>query len=183
MDETNEPEQHAEMESLQKPSSKIETGRQGKPEVVIIRNWKEYLGESLLIIFSVLLALILTEVFNKIHEDRQRAQVLHQLRNELLDNKRLEQEQYQYHLQVLKNIDSALHNPALANKFISNGEIDLNTIAPMGVLNHDLNNVAWEVAKQNNVFATLDLAVYGILTDIYDNQQRITNSEEKIGTV
>jgi len=183
MDEITDPEQHAEKESLQKPSLKIETGSEEKPEVVIIRNWKEYLGESLLIVFSVVLALILTEVFNKIHEDRQRTEVLHQLKNELLDNKRLEQEQYQYHLQVLKNIDSALHDPAFAGKFISNGKINLNTIAPLGVLNHDLNNVAWEVAKQNNVFATLDLTTYGLLTDIYDNQQRITNSEEKIGAV
>lgn len=46
------------------------------PEVVTVRNWKEYLGESLLIIFSVVLALILTEIFNKIHDDSQNRQVL-----------------------------------------------------------------------------------------------------------
>jgi hypothetical protein len=155
-----------------------------KPEVVVIRNWKEYLGESLLIIFSVVLALILTEVLTKMHEEQQTKQVLHQLRQELMDNKKLEEEQYHYHLQVLKNIDSALHHPDFAKQFINNGEIDLtNTIAPHGVLLHDLNNVAWDVAKQNNVFSKLDLTTYGLLTDIYDNQQRITNSEEKIGSV
>ena len=38
------------------------------PEVSVVRNWKEYLGECALIVFSVLLALVLTEYFNGLHE-------------------------------------------------------------------------------------------------------------------
>src|SRR6476469_9868342 len=93
------------------------------PIVVVERNWKEYLGECLLIVFSVILALILTEVINKINDRKRTAEILHQLKTELINNKQLEEEQYRYHLQVLKNIDSALNNPAIAGKFISNGEI------------------------------------------------------------
>jgi hypothetical protein len=156
-----------------------------RPEVVTVRNWKEYLGESILIIFSVGLALILTERFNKLHEERQTKEILHQLREELIGNKNSEQEQYAYHLQVLKNIDSALNHPEFARKFINeSGEIDLkHTIAPHGVLRHDLNDVAWQVAKQNNIFSKIDINTYSLLTDIYDNQQRITNSETEIGHV
>ena len=39
----------------------------GKIHVFAERNWKEYLGESLLIIFSVLLALFTTEYISKQH--------------------------------------------------------------------------------------------------------------------
>ena len=39
-----------------------------RPEVITVRTWKDYLGESLLIVFSVLFALLLTEIFNNIHE-------------------------------------------------------------------------------------------------------------------
>jgi hypothetical protein len=53
------------------------------------------------------------------------------------------------------------------------------TIAPEGVLRRDLNDVAWQVAKQNNIFSKIDLSTYSLLTDIYDNQQRITNSEQE----
>ncbi|TMI86289.1 MAG: hypothetical protein E6H06_21165 [Bacteroidetes bacterium] len=67
------------------PSQKLKKER---PEVIIIRGWKEYAGESLLIIFSVILALILTEVFNKLHEEQQTKEVLHQLREELIANKK-----------------------------------------------------------------------------------------------
>ena len=154
------------------------------PEVVTVRNLKEYLGESLLIIFSVVLALILTEIFNKIHDDRQTSEVLHQLKQELIDNKRNETEQYRYHLQVLKNIDSALRYPEYAKQFINNGELDLEGhIAPQGVISKDLNSVAWEVAKQRDVFSKLGFTTYSLLTEIYNNQQRITNCEDKIGAL
>ena len=153
------------------------------PIVVVERNWKEYLGECLLIVFSVILALILTEVINNINEGKKTAEILHQLKAELINNKQLEEEQYRYHLQVLKNIDSALNNPAIAGKFISNGEINLTFVAPEGVLRHDLNDVAWQVAKQNDIFSKIDFETYSLLTDCYNNQQRITNSEDKIAQV
>ena len=151
------------------------------PVVVVERDWKEYLGECILIVFSVILALFLTEVINNINESRKTYEILHQLKAELINNKRLEEEQYHYHLKVLNNIDSALNNPAIAGKFISNGEINLNTIAPEGVLRHDLNDVAWQVAKQSDIISKIDFKTYSLLTDCYNNQQRITNSEDKIG--
>ncbi len=153
------------------------------PEVSIVRNWKEYLGESLLIIFSVILALGLTEIINNINEARRTKEVLHQLREELIANKKAEQEQYAYHLQVLKNIDSALRNPAFAQQFINSGEIHQKPIFPEGLLRHDLNDVAWQVAKQSNIFSKIDLDTYSLLTDIYNNQEHITKSEEEIARV
>jgi len=110
--------------------------------------------------------------------------VLHQLKRELIDNKSNETEQYHYYLQVLKNIDSALRYPEYAKQFINNGELDLEGhIAPQGVISKDLNRVAWEVAKQKDVFSKLGFATYSLLTEIYNNQQRITNSEDKIGAL
>jgi hypothetical protein len=159
--------------------------KKDRPEVIIVRGWKEYGGESLLIIFSVILALILTEVFNKLHEEQHTKEVLFQLREELIANKKAEEVQYTYHLQVLGNINLALHDSVLAQKFINNGVIDsnLSPIAPQGVLIRDLNDVAWQVAKQNNIFSKIDLSTYSLLTDIYDNQQRITKSEDEIAKV
>ena len=162
------------------PTAKNKRLAKERSEVITVRTWKEYLGESLLIVFSVAFALVVTEAFNKLHEKQHTKEVLHQLREELIDNKKNEEDQYKYHLQVLKNIDSALHNPALAQKFITNGEISLKPIAPDGLLRHDLNDVAWQVAKQNNIFSKMDLSTYGLLTDIYNNQDRITKSEEEI---
>ena len=124
--EENHPQEKDNTDPALQTSLKKRKVKEPKPEVVVVRNFKEYIGESLLIIFSVILALVLTEVFNKIHENQQTSEVLHQLRLELIDNKRQEEEQYHYHLQVLKNIDSALRNTAFAEQFIHNGELSQN---------------------------------------------------------
>jgi hypothetical protein len=167
-------------ESEKVPIAKEKTIR---PEIITVRTWKEYLGESLLIVFSVLFALFLTEIFNTIHEKQHTHEVLNAVRTELIINMQKEQEQYQYHLQVLKNIDSALANPAFQHQFINNGIINLDTIAPHGVLYRDLNDIAWQVAKQDNIFSKIDLVDYSLLTDIYDNQAKITKVEELIGNL
>lgn len=161
----------------------VKSKHEALPEVITVRNAKEYLGESLLIIFSVVLALLLTELFNKLHENSREQEILKQLREELVNNKKSEEIQYAYQLQVLKNIDSALLHPVYAKQFIDSGMINLKTIAPDGVRRADLNSVAWEVAKQNNILAKLDLNTYTMLTDIYDQQQHITKAEDEIARV
>jgi len=152
-------------------------------EVVTVRNWKEYLGESILIVFSVLLALGLTEYFNSRHEKQQAKEILHELREEITKNKESEEIQYNYHLQVLQHIDSALHNPAFAAKIIDSGYFHLEYLAKEGVMFRDLNSEIWQIAQQNNVFARIDLRTYELLTEIYAHQLKITNAEDKIGAV
>jgi hypothetical protein len=152
-------------------------------EVIAIRTWKEYLGESFLIIFSVVLAIILTEVINKIHENNQTHEILRELRDELISNKNAEEVQYKYHLQVLKNIDSALNNINFQKKILDSGKFHLYLIAPDGVLLEDLNDVAWQSAKQYNIFSRLDIKTLGLLTDIYNHQQRIIKTEDEVGKV
>jgi len=155
------------------------------PIVRVERDWKEYLGECLLIVFSVILALVVTEFINNLDDKKRTSEIMHELKDELIENKNMEEEQYDYHLQVLKNIDSALHRPDFAKKFINDsGEIDLtNTIAPEGVMSHDLNDVTWQIAKQNNIFSKIDISTYSLLNNVYNNQQRITNSEDKIAQI
>ncbi len=155
------------------------------PVVTIERDWKEYIGECLLIVFSVILALVVTEFINDLNDKKRTGEVLRELKDELIENKSMEQEQYAYHLQVLKNIDSALHHQEFAKKFINDsGQLDLtHTIAPEGVLRHDLNDVAWQIAKQDNIFSKIDISTYSLLNDIYNNQARITNSEDKIAQI
>ena len=59
-----------------------------RPEVITVRTWKDYLGESLLIVFSVLFALLLTEIFNNIHEKQHSHEILNSVRIELINNLR-----------------------------------------------------------------------------------------------
>jgi hypothetical protein len=131
----------------------------------------------------VVLALGLTEYFTGLHEKQQTKEVVHQLREELIKNKQAEELQYAYYLSVLKNIDSALNNPAIIKKFIDNGVLNLNIIAPQGVVLTDLNDIAWQVAKQNNIVAKIDLDTYSTLTTIYSYQLKIANVEGEVGKI
>ncbi|MDO3625029.1 hypothetical protein [Mucilaginibacter sp. BT774] len=153
------------------------------PEVYILRDWKEYLGESFLIIFSVLLALILTEYFSSLHEKKETKELLDNIRTELIHNKQKEQEQYTYQKNVLKAIDSALKSAALQQKILSNGVLHLEYIAPDGVVNADLTTVAWEIAKTHNITTKVSFKLVAKLTDIYANQARIDKVEEKVASV
>jgi hypothetical protein len=152
-----------------------------KPEVKVVRDWKEYLGESLLIIFSVVLALVLTEWVNKTNERKQTREIVNQVKEELIHNKNEEIKQYHYHQQVLRTIDSALSNPEFANRIMHDNEFHLERIAPKGILYGDLEDVAWQLAKSHNLSSTLDIPALTLLTSIYNDQQRIIKVEDEIG--
>ncbi len=160
-----------------------ETNPDKKPQVYILRDWKEYAGESFLIIFSVLLALILTEFINNLHEKNETKELLDNIRKELKVNRMLEKEQYAYHQQVLKSIDSALANPGLQKKIVSNDEFHLKYIAPQGILYRYLDDVAWEVAKNHNISAKVGIKTMYLLNYIYQDQARIMKVEDEIAKV
>lgn len=166
------------------PHRTPETGaKKSKPEVYVLRDIREYLGESALIIFSVLLALILTEYFNNLHEKNQTKDVLNNIKNELIKNKKDEQEQYIYQQGILRRIDSALNNTALQQKMLSHGTFNFKYIAPQGVMLRDLSRVAWQVAQGHNITTKIDFALVEKLTDIYENQARIDKLEDKVANV
>jgi hypothetical protein len=156
-----------------------------RQEVYVLRDLREYLGESLLIIFSVLLALFLTEFINKLHEKSQTRELMENIKNELVKNRQLEKAQYAYQQDILKRLDSAINNPALQHKIISNGEFHHQYIfsGDHGVLYGDLSKVAWEVAKSQNIFPQLDFKLVAQLTSIYDDQERIGKLEDKVGGI
>lgn len=154
-----------------------------KTFVYTIRDWKEYLGESLLIIFSVLLVLILTEYINKLSEKENTKHLLKNISAELNHNKKAIQEMNQYNLQVLDKIDSVLINQKLQDELVSNDEFHLNIIAPQGVLYRYLDNEAWTIAKSNNVMSKVDGETIAMITKVYDNQERMMKVEDEVAKV
>ena len=170
-------------EDIHSDPEKSKGSHKEKPEVYILRDWKEYAGESFLIIFSVLLALFLTEYITNLHDKKETKELLNNIKEELIKNKKFEEDQYAYQKQVLKNIDSALNSKAFQQKIVSNDEFHLNYIAPEGVVNRDLSTVAWEIGKSHNIASKTNFELMSKLTDIYNNQARIDKLEEIVGGV
>lgn len=147
------------------------------------RDWKEYFGESLLIIFSVLLALILTEYLNKLHERRKTKEMLRSIVIELNHNKKAIEEMKVYDLIVLKKIDSALINVSLQNKLVGNDEFHLNIIAPDGILFRYLDKDSWVVAKNNDILSKIDIESVSILTKVYEDLDKMSKVEDEVAKV
>jgi hypothetical protein len=151
------------------------------PEVIVVRNFKEYLGESLLIVFSVLLALIVTEAISRFNERREMDEVVKDLRDELAVNKSVADLQYRYHLSVLKNIDSAIKHKEFADQFMHDGIISLEPIANHGILYGTFSDAAWQVARNKNIASRIGVHNLGLLTSIYFDQERVVKVENEIG--
>jgi hypothetical protein len=173
----------AENNEQKEQSNVVVSSKKYKTYVYPIKDWKEYLGESFLIIFSVLLALIATEYINKIHERENTKSLLKSVVVELNRNKKAIQEMHEYNLLVLNKIDSALIKRNLQDKIVSNDEFHLEEIAPQGVLYRYLDNEAWTIAKNNNIMSKIDIESISILTKVYDDQDRISKVEEEVAKV
>jgi len=154
-----------------------------KLEIYTMRDWKEYVGESLLIVFSVFLGLFFTEFINSRHEKKETQVLVNNIRAELIKNKQFTVEQYAYDQKVLKSIDSALADPKLQARIVTNDEFHLNYIAPAGVLYRYLDNVAWDVAKGHNILSKITFKQAALLTRIYDEQARIMKVEDEVAKV
>lgn len=152
-------------------------------KVYTMRDWKEYAGESLLIVFSVLLALILTEYISNLHQKSETKELLENIKQELITNKQVETEQLAYNLKVLKSIDSALADPERQKKIVNHDEFHLENIAPDGVLHLYLEDVAWVVAKNHNISSKISLNTVKKLTHIYQDQAKIMKIEDEIAKV
>jgi len=171
-------------ESSQPDPQKSKTNHSyNKPEVYVLRDWKEYLGESALIVFSVLLALFLTEYITNQREKKETREILTNVKEELINNKKAEQDLYTYQKGILKKIDSALTHKDFQQKIVSDDVFHLGLIAPEGVVNRDLNRVAWDIAQNHNIASKASFELMSKLTDIYNNQARIEKVEEKVAEV
>lgn len=147
------------------------------------RDWKEYLIESLLIVFSVLLALFLTESINKSHDRKYTKDLLKNIVIELKNNKTAILEMQEYNLKVLNKIDSALVERKIQDEIVSNSEFHLNAIAPHGVLFRYLDDDAWTIAKNNNIISKLDIESVSILNKVYEDLERIEKVEDEVAKV
>jgi hypothetical protein len=159
------------------------SSKKDKTYVYPVRDWKEYLGESLLIIFSVLLALGVTEYINKFHERENTKSLLKNIVAELKNNKKAIQEMNEYNMHVLSKIDSALVSRDLQKKIVSHDEFHLKQIAPQGALYRYPDNDAWTIAKNNDIMSKTDVESISILTKVYEDQDRIRKVEEEVAKV
>lgn len=159
--------------------------RSSEPAPVIVQEDKRrYLYEGALIVLSVLLALFLNEVRNSWQESQRTREIIENLRNELTKNKATVKEHYNYITTVLHNVDSAQTSDSYRSELFKDDIFLFGGIASDGVFNYGfIDEVAWEIARNNNIYSKIDFETVSLLTEIYRQQAFVNKGYEDVWEV
>ncbi|MFS4466981.1 hypothetical protein [Maribacter sp. 2210JD10-5] len=138
------------------------------------------LSESALIVFSVLLALFISEWRNDYNENKQTQVIIKNIREEISENQKFLETYIPYHEQVKKRINQAYVQDSLETTFFSDKSFDISNVAPNGILQDRLNNIVWTVAKADKITNRIPLQESKILYEIYDQQNTVNKTVERI---
>jgi hypothetical protein len=143
--------------------------------------WVKLGIESLLIVFSVLLALALNEYMSVRKEEERTRHVLISIREELRENEKIIRNWHQIHQKILKNIAHYRNNPQAQDSLVVNNQFQFNRIFSGTVIPNLVRSTAWETAKSNGTLQNLDLSLANTLSDMYDMQAiGVTRTADKL---
>lgn len=128
--------------------------------------------EALLIVFTVLLALTLSEWRSSVKEERTREAVLNNIVNELKSNKADLESKLEYHKAMSQKLGEYLSSDSLWStlKYTSGMEAMIQ-ILDRGIWNPKLQSGAWRSAELSGVVNTFDYETIYILSNVYGVQE------------
>lgn len=135
------------------------------------QNTLKLVFESILIVFSVLLALLLNEYKGYLKEKQQRQLVIEMIQAELISNLNILNEQLPYHEEVLNNLNSALDSDSLRNTLITDSGVVLWSLIPRGVVQKLVDDTSWQTAKSSTIFSSLELTFIFEMSELYRAQE------------
>lgn len=140
---------------------------------------KKILGESAVIIFSVLLALFANEWRSNVKEARKTQVILDNIELEMKDNQRIADTAFAYHKSVFGRIQEMLDTDSLQQLF--NGYyFDDYQFAPKGIMREGFNNIAWIVAKEERIATRIGFQQSEALYEAYKQQETVEETLKKI---
>ena len=123
--------------------------------------------ESLLIVFSVLLALFLNEYLNTRKAQKVKENALARVVSELEANQATVKEWAPYHNEVLGNIKKALRNDSIKNTLKTPQGVEFWNLMPNGVVQQLIDDAAWQALKSSSAFSDLSFDTVLSLSKVY----------------
>lgn len=134
----------------------------------------EYVKQLVLIVFSVVLGILLSEKIQERKNEKEADLLLSKLKSELTSNKKLLDHYVPYHAKVVKNLDSLLTDDSFVEEFKADQSVLFKAVITQGNLMSDSpTNNAWEIAKNHPLIVHFDYEDVLLLSKIY-NQQELT---------
>jgi hypothetical protein len=145
--------------------------KQGKKKSKLLK----LLSESGLIVFSVLLALIISEWRNNYNEKVQTEKILVNIKEEISENQKFLDNLIPYHQKVSESINRIIKSDSLESKLFTDDGIAIAEFAPNGIMQGTFNDIVWTVAKTDQISNRVSLDKSRVLYEVYE-QQQIVNS-------
>ncbi len=141
-------------------------------------NFKKYLSEGLLIVFSVLFALFINKVFQDYQTSQKKNVAKQSILKELYRNQAILNNWKQKHVDIRNRITTILNgeNDSLKAELMSFEYLNLGLLTNNeSLIDAILTNTAWESAKTTGIIAEFDYDTIQELTRIYKMQEVLTD--------
>lgn len=136
-------------------------------------NWRRFLFESLLIVFSILLALLINQWREYGKEVAQRQKALNMIINELEHNSNQLQLVIPYHQEASATLDSILAIPSAQSPL--HGKTTLEVISGFlrrGINPPELQKTAWNTSQLSGAVSLFDEETIYALANVYETQDK-----------
>ncbi|MBP2833120.1 hypothetical protein J8281_13075 [Aquimarina sp. U1-2] len=138
-------------------------------------NFKRFLSESLLIVFSVLFALFINQCQNEAQEEKRTVSILKNIKSELENNRKSAQRLVDYHTKVVKKLET-INSDSLESIFFRGPRFVIwdNDIIPRGISQEIFKNIAWQTAEQEDIASRINFNKAQVLFEAYSQQNTVS---------
>ncbi len=134
------------------------------------QNILKLIFESILIIFSVLLALFLNEYRGQLKENQQKELAIKIVKIELKSNLEILNEWRPYHEKVLNNLNEALNSNSTNSTLFTENGVFTWSLMPNGVVQRVIDNGSWQTLKSSSISSTIEFNTMFTLSQLYKHQ-------------
>ena len=138
-------------------------------EKAIVQNIKQVL----LIVFSVVLGLYLSERIEERKNEKEAAKLLAKVKSELNENKKLLDVWVPYHREIVRSLDSLSQKEFFLEDFIEDKSALYQVVTKGTILSDMPSNDDWDIAKSHPLIVNFEYDELLILSKVY-NQQKIS---------
>jgi len=138
------------------------------------RSIVENIKQVLLIVFSVVLGIFLSERIEEQKTEKEATLLLSRIKSEVADNKMLMEKWAPYHQDIVNRLDTLIPNDSFILDFAEDPSTLFKRVLKKGTLMGRMpSSDAWEIAKAHPLTVHFDYDELPILSKIY-NQQKMT---------
>ncbi len=142
---------------------------------------RKVLIDSILIIFSVLLALFIDEWRTAYNEDAETKKMLENIELEIIENQKFVKRAIAYQESVLQKGTRIVEQDSIYEKMYSEDYgFSIREIAPNGISQGKIYDIAWSVAKDNQITNRISLEKAQILYRVYEQHKTVREAIQDI---